>query len=132
MSDGEQTPEQAALAMYAFADNLLDFGVSPSQVEEQLIERGLESEGTELVVRKLLELRLDKARKDRVHGACWCIGGILLTVGIWLAFADRVIGGTSAVGVGAMAYGAIRYLRGVHANDELRGIGKGTIQEPDD
>ncbi len=118
MSNPESATEEKAYAIYAYAAEQMGKGVSPADVEKDLIGQGLEPEGAALVVRKLREIHKEAARKNKIHGALWCIGGLTVSVVTWLLAGAGLMGGSYVVAWGAVVYGAILYLRGVHASDE--------------
>jgi hypothetical protein len=55
------------------------------------------------------QARREDAEKDMLHGALWCVGGIVVTVATYAAASG---GGAYVVAWGAILFGAIQFLRG--------------------
>jgi hypothetical protein len=105
----ETTPGAAAIPAdtYNYAANLLVVHQkAPEEVKNLLVERGLERERANVIVMELeqqiLDAKKERAKKDMIYGALWCVGGIIFTV------AD-----TGFIFWGAIVFGGIQFFRGV-------------------
>lgn len=92
---------------YEYAANLLLHGKKTSEeVVESLTQQGLNRESATAVVENLqnqiTEAKKERAKKDMLYGALWCIGGIVATV------AD-----IGFIFWGAILFGAIQFFKGV-------------------
>ena len=56
--------------------------------------------------------------KKMLHGAFWCIGGILVTAITYMAAASGSGGGSYIVAWGAIIFGALQFFRGLPGGDE--------------
>jgi hypothetical protein len=119
MAKQELSQAQVIQAVYAYAAHLIKVGHSRMQVEDRLVERGLDREAASTVVDKLLAMRAEAqeeaARKDMLYGALWCLGGVLVTALTYIAAEG---GGVYIVWWGAIVYGAIRLFRGLSQSSE--------------
>src|SRR5262249_10479701 len=104
-------------AIYNHAAELLMQGMPPAEVEQKLVEQGLDADSAAVVVAKLQEARADVIRgagkKNMIFGALWCIGGTGVTVGSYLSAAGGSGGGSYVIAWGAIVFGAIQFFRGV-------------------
>ena len=94
--------------MYQYATNLQISGNSIYQIREALLQRGLDNQNTNMVIEWLnqdvsSELK-EKAKKDMLYGALWCVGGLVLT----LAHIGFIFWG-------AILFGGIQFFKGVIA-----------------
>lgn len=118
--------EKAVDAIYAYAGALLREGKSRSQVEDALVEKGIERSTAGVVVDKLLAsqvsaspaLDLGDARKEEgsrnmMIGGLICVVGIVITVASYSAASEGSGGGRYLVAWGAIIWGAIRFFRGL-------------------
>lgn len=100
---------------YNHADELMASGISNDKIKSDLMERGLTSEMADSVVSSLVgavkEAKQDQAKKNILYGALWCIGGIAITVGTYMAASD---GGTYFVTYGAIVIGGFQILQGAY------------------
>jgi len=64
----------------------------------------------------LIESKKEKANKDMLHGALWCVGGIIVTA---ITYSAASGGGTYIVAWGAILFGAIQFLKGLAIKDNL-------------
>jgi len=114
MSDQEPSEEEIVEAVYAFAAAQMEKGVSPRQIRAKLVEMGLDRGAAVTVVSSLTRVRSkafrEAGRKNMLHGALWCIGGLVVTGASYGAAAP---GGTYIVASGAIVFGAIQFFRGV-------------------
>lgn len=111
--EADQTAQAAAanaVLEYA-ADLLVTEKMEPEAVVEALEEKGLEKAASWEIVRRLVAdietERQERAQKDMLYGALWCIGGIVATVANFGYFFW-----------GAILFGAWQFLRGVVANSK--------------
>ncbi len=108
------TQNEAVQAVYQYAAGLVKSGMSASQVESKLVEKGLDRAAASIVVKKLFALRAKAvgaaAKKNMLYGALWCIGGILVTA---VTFSAAGKGGTYVVAWGAIIFGGIQFFRGL-------------------
>jgi hypothetical protein len=117
----ESDTQQAVDGVYQFAaEQLVNQKKSPDEVIQALVAQGIDVQSAELVVSSLqthiAEAKNEKANKDMLYGALWCIGGIVVTVGTMSAASG---GGTYVVAWGAILFGAIQFLQGM-ANKSSR------------
>jgi hypothetical protein len=84
------------------------------EVRRILVEDGLDDESALTVVTNLdnqiTKAKSEKARKDMLHGALWCIGGTLVTL---ISYSSTSNGGSYVVTWGAIVFGAIQFFRGL-------------------
>ncbi len=110
------TQNEAVQAIYQYAAGLVKSGMSRSQVENKLLEKGLDRASASIVVKKLFELRSnayqEAGKKNMLYGAVWCILGIVITAGT-LFFAASKGGGSYVVAWGAIIFGAIQFFKGL-------------------
>ena len=101
--NSEQTEEEAVKQIYEFANNLLFKEKKNSKdVIKELVNNGIDNKNAEIVVGNLLSSRKERANKDMLYGALWCIGGTIATV------ADF-----GYIFWGAIVFGAIQFFRGL-------------------
>jgi hypothetical protein len=117
----ELTTDQVVEAVYRFAAEQMRDGVPPARVERSLVEKGLSPEAAAIVVRNLgqamAKARQDAAQQNILHGALWCIAGIVVTAATYTAAASGG-GGTYVVAWGAIIFGAIQFFRGLSQSAE--------------
>jgi hypothetical protein len=116
-SDNEQPTQEELEEVFKYAANLLfNEKRSPEETKAILIRRGLDEEGADFVLETLGKAKLEKAKKEMLYGALWCIGGTLATA--------------AQIGFifwGAILFGTIQFLRGLVHTGWL----KGTIFQSD-
>jgi len=114
MSEDQPTAEQDAQAVYAFAAEQMNSGLTAAQVVEVLVENGLEHETATVIVDEVTSLRSKASReagqKNMLIGALWCGGGLVVTA---ITYSAAAGGGTYVVTWGAVIFGAIQFFRGV-------------------
>ena len=114
MTQREPSPEEVARAVYGHAAGLMKQGLSESQIKDRLVEKGLDRQAASTVVNRLVTLRheayQEAAKKNMLHGALWCIGGIIVTA---VTYAAASGGGTYIVAWGAIIFGAIQFFKGL-------------------
>lgn len=106
--------EEAVAAVYQHAASLVRAGKSREEVKADLLSRGLDEVSAGIVTTKIFEMRRkaysEEGRKNMLHGALWCVGGIVVTA---VTYSAARGGGTYVVTWGAIIFGAIQFFRGV-------------------
>jgi hypothetical protein len=80
--------QDAVNQIYDFAANLLvKEKKNPDEVEQALMDIGVDIEGASIVVANLetqiqaaKNTKKDRSNNDIIYGTLWCVGGIILTV----------------------------------------------------
>jgi hypothetical protein len=118
--------QKAVEAIYAYAGALLREGKSPSEVEDALVEKGIERKTAAIVVTKLVTARKDAAvhmssavadankeagTRNMLIGGLICAVGLIVTIATYSAASSG--GGQYVVAWGAIIFGAIRFFRGL-------------------
>lgn len=93
--------------LYNYAANLmLNQDKSAYETKAALVEKGLSSENAAIIVDniedQIEEVKHEKAKKDMLYGALWCIGGTALT-----------IANVGFIFWGAILFGGIQFFRGL-------------------
>jgi len=92
--------------MYHYARNLFIMGQNAFEIKAALLARGLDADNAEYIVnmleQQIVDEKKEKAKKDMLYGALWCVGGLILT----LAHIGFIFWG-------AIVFGAIQFFRGV-------------------
>lgn len=120
-SEAEAAPQKAVpseaeivRAVQAFAANRLSEGAYPDEVEEMLVEKGVDRDAAAGVVDYLCRSHSEAmryvAKRDIKHGAMWCVGGTIVTAA---TYAAAYGGGTYIIAWGAIGFGALQFLRGL-------------------
>ncbi len=119
-SDKESDPEvqKAVEAIYTYAATLLRSGKSAEEVEDALVEKGIERKTATVVVEKLTAAHAVTARADQKENghSDMVIGGLIAVVGIVITavtYSAASGGGRYVVAWGAIIFGAIRFFRGL-------------------
>jgi len=117
-STTETTIAPADPVQVQFAQGLLEEGKSYDEVEEQLVQRGLDSEGTQSVMHALEEAAYAELRKagmrSMILGSLICILGIAVTVISYMLAANNPNkGATYVVTYGLIIAGAGQAIRGL-------------------
>lgn len=101
-----ETTQQAINQMYEYAANLFIGGKNAYEVKEALMERGLNEDSATAIAdgleQEIAKAKKDKAQKDMLYGALWCVGGIALTMA-----------NVGFIFWGAIVFGAIQFFRGL-------------------
>jgi hypothetical protein len=107
-------PDQYVLVQYGpMAADSLARGGSEERAYEELRSYGLSKRDARFALefgREMLTARRERATRDKLHGALWAGGGLLVTVLTYSAASEG--GGGYVVTWGAMLYGAYRLIRG--------------------
>ena len=111
----ETSQEQAVQAVYEHAASLVIAGKTKPEVEADLKSRGLDDRAANVVAADVFELRTrairEAGKKNMLHGALWCIGGVVVTAVTYQAVAGA--GGTYIIAFGPIIFGAIQFFRGL-------------------
>ncbi|MFL5763143.1 MAG: hypothetical protein ACJ77K_04315 [Bacteroidia bacterium] len=99
--------EKAVDQIYEYAANLMvKQSKTPTETINLLVSRGLDQKSATTIVTNLEQhigkAKKERANKDMLYGALWCIGGIIATV--------------SDIGFifwGAIVFGAVQFFKGV-------------------
>ncbi len=99
--------QEVANQLYNYAANLLIHqNKSAYETKAALVEKGLSSENAATIVdnleEQIEEAKHDKAKKDMLYGALWCIGGTVLT-----------LANVGFIFWGAILFGGIQFFRGL-------------------
>jgi hypothetical protein len=107
MESNQNEQQEAVTKIYDYAANLLvNENKSESEVEQILIAEGIDAESAKIIVenlsKQIIDAKKERANKDMLYGALWCIGGIIATVAdIGLIF------------WGAIVFGGYQFFRGL-------------------
>ena len=101
--------------IYSFAaDMMLRQDKNSYEVKSALLEKGLDEQSAAAVIdnleREIEVARKNKASKDMLYGAIWCVGGIVVTV-VTMSAASG--GGRYVVAWGAILFGGIQFVKGL-------------------
>src|SRR5262245_27258186 len=113
----KQDVEKAVEAIYTYAGALLRQGKSPSEVEDALVDKGIERKTASIVVDKLTvaqtNVKKEEGTKNMMIGGLICLVGIIITAATYSAASSGSGGGKYVVAWGAIVFGAIRFFRGL-------------------
>ena len=115
METGKKEVQEAVDKIYVFAANLMvNEKKSAAETKEALINQGLSNESAKAVVenleKQIKETKKERAGKDMMYGALWCIGGIMVTA---VTYTSATGGGTYVVAWGAILFGAFQFVSGL-------------------
>ena len=134
---GHEHMKRVVAAVFAYADGQLSTGKSATEVEKDLMSKGMEQEAAASVVdkivnerarqsaerarllaqrdreraahrRRVIALRAEAARQGMTVGAIICLAGVLITL---LSYSAALSVGVYAAAWAAILFGAIRFLR---------------------
>lgn len=114
MSNLPPSADDVVDAIHVFAADQLEKGTPHTDIQELLVERGLDHSLAARVIANLLDA--DRAakhavgRQNMMFGAIWCVGGIAVTLA---TRASATGGGVYIVAWGAIIVGGIQFFRGV-------------------
>lgn len=115
LKSAEPNEDQVVEQVYRYAAQQLGAGVAPSQVINELVAGGLTQPDAQLVVRQLRQhqtkAKQEAGKKNMLHGALWCLGGLAVTIFSYQAAASG--GGSYVVAWGAVIFGAIQFFQGL-------------------
>jgi hypothetical protein len=116
MPESLTTTKQALEDAYRFAGQQMRNGVALAVIEKSLIERGLDAETAAIAISNLKQAKAkalkNAGHKNMLHGALWCIGGIVVTALSYQAAANAG-GGRYVLAWGAILFGGIQFFRGL-------------------
>src|SRR6188768_1425974 len=97
----------AVSQIYNYAANLLlNENKNVEEVKDALVEKGLSADAAYTIVRSLedqiSQARKERATKDMIYGALWCVGGTIATVA-----------NIGFIFWGAILFGGIQFFKGV-------------------
>ena len=107
----EEQQKQIVEQIYAYTFQRLGQDKAiPSTVKIELVEHGLTDEDAQIVIdnvqTELHKMEKERGKKDMIHGALWCIGGLVVTL---LTYMMAEGGGTYVVAWGAIVWGAVQF-----------------------
>jgi hypothetical protein len=107
MESVEKNHQETADQIYQFAANLLvNQGKSEDETKSELIAQGLDSQTASTVVENIQtqihSAKKERAKKDMLYGALWCVGGIVATAA-----------NIGFIFWGAILFGGIQFFKGV-------------------
>lgn len=106
MEETQVDQEALVKQMYGYASNLFRGGMNSYEVKAALMERGLDETNANYIVdsfeREIAKAHKNRAQKDMLYGALWCVGGIVLT----LAHIGFIFWG-------AIIFGGVQFFRGL-------------------
>lgn len=134
---GQEHMKRVIAAVFAYADGQLSTGKSASEVEKDLMSKGMEKESAASVVdkivnerarqaaerarllaqrdreraahrRRVIALRAEAARQGMMIGAIICLIGVLITL---LSYSAALSVSVYVIAWAAILFGAIRFLR---------------------
>ena len=112
--DEELTEEEMVRAVYEFAAEQMESGASERHVQDVLIDNGLDKESAMIVVSNLTRMRAEAVgaagKKEMLHGALWCIGGVAVTAVTYSLASEGI---PFIVAFGAIIFGGIQFFRGL-------------------
>ncbi|PZR40523.1 MAG: hypothetical protein DI538_03965 [Azospira oryzae] len=99
--------QQVVSEVYNYAANLMvNEGKSSAEAKEALMERGLSDNAAYTIVSGLEDqissAKKERARKDMLYGALWCIGGTVAT-----------LANIGFIFWGAILFGGIQFFKGL-------------------
>ena len=84
------------------------------EVKRILVDDGLDEASALTVVTNLdhqiTKAKKERANKDMLYGALWCVGGIVVT---FISYSSASGGGSYVITWGAILFGGIQFFRGV-------------------
>ena len=85
---------------------LVNQGLNDVEAERKLVEKGIDAQEAKTVVaqisQQITDAKRERANKDMLYGALWCVGGLIATV------AD-----IGYIFWGAIVFGGIQFFKGV-------------------
>ena len=106
MENNQNEQEEAVSQIYEYAASLLfEENKSSDEVRNILIKEGIDAESASIIVenleKQIKEANKERANKDMLFGALWCIGGSVATI------AD-----SGYIFWGAIVFGAAQFIKG--------------------
>ena len=104
--------------IYEYAADLQRNGLSRKDIQQKLVSQGLDQEAAIAVVKNLRKIRSkafrNAAAKNMAIGAVVCLIGAVVTSVSYSAASESPTGGSYVVAWGAVAFGALQFLRGLY------------------
>lgn len=115
MSGEHNEQEKYVQQIYNYAaDLLIKQKQSRETVIQVLVSRGIDQGTASTIVDNIEKQKKvavsERARKDMLYGALWCVGGIIVTAATYSAASG---GGRYVIAWGAIIFGAIQFFKGV-------------------
>lgn len=115
MEEQNQDQQAAVNQIYEYAALLMvNQNKDAYATKQALMEKGLDEESASVVVtnleQQIKDAKKEKANRDMLFGALWCIGGIVVTA---VTFSAASGGGTYVVAWGAILFGAVQFIKGL-------------------
>lgn len=115
MEQNQLESEKTVNELYVYvANRIVKDNRAGYQVKTELMEKGMPEEAVNKIVdhveQQIYQARRDRASKDMLYGALWCIGGTVVTVATYSAASG---GGRYVVAWGAIIFGAIQFFKGL-------------------
>lgn len=114
MTDQESAAQKEVDKIYQYAFDLIaTLEKTPEEAIQSLIDKGLRRTEAEIVVNNVIQqvsnARKEKAKRNMLFGALWCVGGIIVTA---LTYQAASGGGRYVIAWGAILFGAVQFIRG--------------------
>ncbi|HET6990977.1 MAG TPA: hypothetical protein VFJ43_06620 [Bacteroidia bacterium] len=96
------------------ASTLKSSGVSDATIYDILVKKGVDPSTAEQITRNTIPAKTvekSEGRNDMIIGGLWIAGGLILTIGSYMAVSES--GGHYFITYGPIIYGVIRFFRGV-------------------
>ncbi len=113
MTQQKQSTQDAVRAIYNYAGSLMKANLKDDVIHNKLVEKGLNAEAANVVIRNLRQAKHKVAQRDMLIGAGFCIVGLIITIATYAAAASSRSGGTYVVAWGAIIFGALQFFRGL-------------------
>lgn len=109
---GRENQEEIIHQIYNYAMNLLvNAEKTPQETKIRLVEKGVTEQDAEIIVTNIVrQIKNIKANKNILHGALWCLGGLLVT---WLSYELASENGSYIAFYGAIIFGALQLMKGL-------------------
>jgi len=109
-SSNEKSQQEIVNQVYDYAANLMvNEKKSADETKNLLVSEGLDAESASIVVNNLQEqireAKRERANKDMLYGALWCIGGTIAT-----------IANLGFIFWGAIVFGGIQFFKGLFSS----------------
>jgi len=115
MENQNDEQQKVVNQIYEYAANLMvKENKSAKETKTALLNQGLDEESASIVVtnleQQIRDAKKERANKNMIYGALWCVGGIIVTV---VTYSGASGGGTFVVAWGAILFGAIQFINGL-------------------
>lgn len=111
------SPEQQRLQTEAWesARRLHAGGTHPATIYDILVQKGVDPVAAQRIVQSATSVpatnNKSEAGRDMLIGGLWIVGGLVITIGSYMAVSDG--GGRYLITYGPIIYGVIRFFKGV-------------------